>query len=201
MRRIGALAAIVATAAAAADVPPPTIPSVESLRETRVNVQPATTISLGAVNIALESSTFGDASELGAAPLGHSGDAGEFAMWVCFTLSHEKQRLWLTSSELGGRTYIDGLVAEIIPSGTPPTDSCPELPKRFRPIHLDFGVWLGTSIEALKRHFGRPTLNRDHSIEFAYVGKRGEYDVTSTLIVRLANNRIATLHASHTTTN
>jgi hypothetical protein len=201
MRRFVALAVIVVAAAASAAVAPPTVPSLASLKEIRIGVQPATGVSLGAVNLTFESSTFGDASELGPAPVGHKGDASESVMWVCYTLPQEMQRLWLTSSELGGRTYIDGLVAEVIPGGTPTPDDCPELPKRFRHIHMDHGVWLGTPIGALKRQFGQPTNIHNGTLEFTYSGKSGEYDVESTLIVRLIGNRVVALHASHSTTN
>ncbi len=201
MRRLVAMAAILVMRQAVADVPPPTIPSLESLKETRVSVQPATSVSLGKLSISLESSTFADASVLGPAPVGQRGDASAFVMWVCFTLPQEVQRLWLTSSELGGRKYIDSLVAKVIPSGTPATDDCPELPKRFRRIHIDHGVWLGTSLDALKRQFGSPTQNGDGTLNFTYIGTRGEFDVASILIVRLIDNKVVTLHASHTTTN
>ncbi len=196
-----ATAAIAGANFTGAAVAPPTISTPDALRETNVTVQPATTVSLGAAQIIFESSTFADIARFGSAPIGQRGDASEFVMWECFTLSQERQRLWLTSSELGGRKFIDGAVAELIANEIPASPACPELPGKFRPVHLDFGVWLGTSIEELKRHFGRPTSNPDGTLYFSYVGTKAEYDVLSTLIVRVKNKRVVAIHASHTTTN
>jgi len=192
---------VVVMRSAVAAVPPPMISTLDTLNGTRAPVQPATSLSLGSTNVAFETSTFADISIIGSAPIGQHGDAAGFEMWVCYTLSNEKQRLWLTSGELGGHEYIDGAVAQLLPSGTPATTDCPELPSRYRPVHLDFGVWIGTLIQELTRHFGQPTQCRDGSLYFAYSGKDGEYDVTDTLIVRLVNNRVVALRANHITTN
>ena len=180
---------------------PPTMSTLDSITGARAPVQPATTLSLGPLHVDFERSTFSDIAIIGPAPLGQHGDAAGFERWVCFTVTTQKQRIWLTSNELGGHEYINGVVAQLIPNGMPATADCPELPQKYIPAHLDFDFWLGTSIDKLKHRFGAPTQSEDGSLYFAYIGKDREYDVTNTLAVRLDKGRVVALRAIHITTN
>ena len=200
MNPFAAILAVAALGPVASSSPPPTLPF-DTIGETRASVQPVTFLTLGATQIKFESSTFADVAKFSAAPIGQRGDASEFEMWICFTLSDVKQRLWLTSSELGGRKFIDGAVAARLPNRAHATTDCPELPKAFRPAHLDNGVWLGTSVDSLTQLFGPPSVGPGGWLSFAYLGKDGEYDVGSSLLVRVSNKRVVALLASHTTTN
>ena len=200
MNRAAAAAVSILAGSAMAAEPPP-ISTLDSITGASAPVQPATALSLGSLQVTLEKSTFSDIAEIAPAPPGQHGDAAGFEMWVCFTITGTRQRLWLTSDEIGGHKYINGVVAELIRNGIRATSDCPALPKTYLPAHLDFGVWLGTSINELEKHLGAPTWTQDGALYFAYIGKDSEYDVTNTLIVRLDKGKVVALRALHITTN
>ena len=201
MERTGLPLAILGSLAAAAAhaVPPPRSP-IESVETIRSGVEPAAGLVLGSFAIVFESTTFADVARLGHAPIEQAGDAGGFVMWVCFTLSTERQRIWLTSGPLGGRKYVTGSVAQVLPPGTTATPDCPELPTEFRGVQLDSDVWLGSALEELQRRFG-PSAQTGSIAYFAYLGKDRDYDVLSTLVVQLEDQRVVALYANRVTTN
>jgi hypothetical protein len=191
--------ALLLGAAAASTAPPPQSP-IDNVETTESRVEPATGVSLGSFKVTFESTTFTDLARLGDAPIAQMGDAGEFVMWVCFTLSRDRQRLWFTSSELGGRKYVTGAIAQVLPADASASPDCPELPTQFRPVRLDSGAWLGTTLENLQQQFG-PPWKTGSTAQFAYLGKDREYDVMSTLVVELEDQRVVALYANHSTTN
>ena len=184
---------------AVAGSPPPELPDID-IKNTQSNVQPATGLTLGTFKVTFETTTFANIANVSPAPLGQQGDAGGFVMWVCFTLTEERQRVWLTSSELGGQKVINGASAQVLVQGAAPTSDCPELPSQFKPVQLDSGVWLGSSIDELQRKLGPPTTG-DRVAYFAHLAKDRDNDVMSTLVVRLKDQRVEMLQAGHTTTN
>jgi hypothetical protein len=138
---------------------------------------------------------------LGPAPIGQHGDAGEAETWVCYTLAKPYARLWLTSSELGGGIYVDGLVAkQISPEAVVPLE-CPQLDANYASISVDNDIWLGEPVEEVATRLGPPNKAPGSLLYYAYQGKDGDFDVTSELVLRVHAGHITELHAAHTETN
>ena len=123
-------------------------------------------------------------------------------MWVCYTLPEARQRLWLTSSEIGGRQYINGATAEVVTDlSVRVTPDCPALPPRYRPVRFDSDLWLGDRSARLAKRLGQPTDIYGPVRLYAYEKPQSRFDVSSILAVRLNGGRIVALYASHLTTN
>jgi len=182
-------------------LPPPTWPA-SDIKPIGTDIQPATGVTLDSFHVTFEKTTFHDVlGALGAAPVQHQGDAGEFLMWVCYTLPDVHARVWLTSSELGGHKYIDGMVAKQLESTDTKTSLCPVATRQIAVVSLDHGIWLGSSVEKIKNILGIANGAPASVISYTYQGKDGEFDVDSFLALKMRKNQVTELYASHTTTN
>lgn len=123
----------------------------QTVRHSRARGPPVTGLTLGRFHVRFEKTTFSAVTRIAPAPVGTRGDAGGFQAWVRYTLPVGHQRLWLTSSELGGGRYINGAVAIRFVQPRRTSAQCPELPARYRPVHLDGGLWLGASVATIER--------------------------------------------------
>ena len=187
-----------------ADEPPPPPKWAEGLilSET-AKVDPVSPLTMGSKVIVLEKTPLAEVlSAVGSGEIHTQGDAGEFVAWLCYTVTspETKQRLWLTSSELGGGTIIDGMSATEIPATTTPNNKCPELPGKFQPLHLGKNVWLGATASELQRKLGT-TKKTGNLLLYIYSGKQNEYDVMGTLAIEISHSRAVAIHAVHSTTN
>ena len=181
--------------------PPPPWP-VPDIKTSPITFQPITGITLGSFNVVFERTTFKDViAALGEAPIQQRGDGGEFQMWVCYTLAASQTRIWLTSSELGGEEYIDGMVATRIPVTAKSNADCPSLGGEYASASIDRGIWLGATLKTVKATLGRPNKSPRSIIYYAYDGTEGGFDVNSTLALRMHNNIVTELHAVHSATN
>lgn len=182
-------------------LPPPEWP-VPDIKPSGTKTQPVTGVTLGSFHVILETTTFKDILDaLGSAPVGQQGDASEFLMWVCYTVPAVHARIWLTSSELGGRKYIDGMVARQIGLGEAENPMCPVPVGQTTIAFIDNGLWLGESVETVKSILGTPNTAPASGIYYLYEGKDGEFDIDSLLAMKVHENRVSELYASHTTTN
>jgi len=185
----------------ASSAPPPSWP-VPDIKTSSISTQPVTGVTLGSFEVVFERTTFKDVvGALGEAPIQQQGDAGEFQMWVCYTLVASHARVWLTSSELGGQKYIDGMVALRISSDVKSSPECPDLGSQHALAAIDRGIWLGTPLQKVKAILGRPNKSPKAVIYYSYAGKDGTFDVNSTLALRMRNNIVTELHAMHSATN
>jgi hypothetical protein len=199
---VAAIALLVAGAARGESaLPPPTWP-VPDIKPTGTHIQPVTGVTLDSFHITLEKTTFNDVlGALGRAPIQHQGDAGEFLMWVCYTLPDIHARIWFTSSELGGQKYIDGMVAKQLRPTEAKTSLCPVAIRQITVVSIDNGIWLGKDIKKIKRILGTANKATASVIYYTYEGKDGEFDVDSVLALKIHKDRVTELHANHTTTN
>ncbi|NGY06618.1 hypothetical protein G7Y85_17725 [Solimonas terrae] len=199
---VAALAFVtVGVAQAGNPIPPPSWP-VPDIRPSGTKMQPVTGVTVGAFRVTFERTTFKDIlSALGPAPIGQRGDAGEFQMWMCYTLPAAHERIWLTSSELGGQEYIDGMVAKQLKSAEPYTSQCPVPSGEAANVSIDNGIRLGESVDKIKSILGAPNHAPSSVIYYLYEGKDGEFDISSVLALKLNEGRVTELHANHTTTN
>lgn len=182
-------------------LPPPAWP-VPDIRPSGTRFQPATGITLGSLHVAFEKTTFDDVRHgLGLAPIGRQGEAGEFLMWVCYTLPTAHARIWLTSSELGEERFIDGMVAKQLQDGEAESALCPVPINGADVVSIDNGIWLGDPVEKIKGILGTPNEAPASVIYYLYEGKDGEFDITSLLALRIHEGRVTELHAEHSATN
>ena len=196
-----ALTLVFGVAHAAEPIPPPAWP-VPDIKPSPLPHQPVTGITIGRFAIKLEQTTFKDVtSHLGSAPIGQRGDAGEFQMWVCYSLPEAHARVWLTSSELGGREYIDGFVARREPRNVVAEAECPAIIGVSSIVVADRGIGLGSSENSIIATLGKPSVAPNSVIYYAYLGKDGEYDVSSVLALKINKGEVIEIHATHSTTN
>jgi hypothetical protein len=182
-------------------LPPPTWP-VPHIKPTGTRIQPVTGVTLDSFHVTFEKTTFNDVlGVLGTTPIRHQGDAGEFLMWVCYTLPDVHARVWLTSGELGGQRYIDGMVAKQLKSTEAETSLCPAAIRQITFVSIDNGIWLGQAAEKIKSILGIANKAPASVIYYTYEGKDGEFDVDSVLALKINKNRVTELHANHTSTN
>lgn len=182
-------------------IPPPSWP-VPDIRPSGTTTQPATGVTVGAFHVTFEKTTFKDIlAALGPAPVGRQGDAGEFQMWVCYTIPAARARLWLTSSELGGQEYIDGMVAKQLTGAQSQNSSCPVPIGETAIVSIDNGIWLGASVNKIKDILGTPNNGPASVIYYLYEGKDGEFDISSILALKINRGIVIELHANYTATN
>lgn len=202
--QIAFVAVLFTAPAAAADdsVPPPAWWGGDTVTATTSH-DPVVPLRMGSLEVTLEKTSLKEVqSTIGVGEIHSHGDASEALAWLCYTVSasNSKQRLWLSSGEMGGLTIIDGVSAMVIPTKLSPTAGCPELPQRFMPLRFANGIWLGASEERFQKSFGKVKKVKD-ARAYIYLGKDGEYDVIGSLNVRFKNNASVAIFANHVTSN
>ena len=196
-------ALFIASAAFAADdgVPPPTWGGGSVTATT--SHDPVVPLRMGSLEVTLEKTSLKEVqSTIGVGKIYSHGDASEALAWLCYTVStsNPKQRLWLSSGEMGGLTIIDGVSAVAIPTNVSPSADCPELPQRYMPLRFANGIWLGASEMKFQKFFGEVKKVKD-ARAYIYIGKEGEYDVIGSLNVRFKNRASVAIFANHVTSN
>lgn len=181
MSRLFALATIgllVATTTSAASqtsglpIPPPDTPIESANLKPTLHRPPSVGISLGDLHVRFEKSTLADIQQkIGAGIIAHRGDAGDSLTWLCYTIPyvHDTTRLWLSSGELEGNTYVSSATAELSHGAIPATSQCPDLPLRFRHIALDHALWLGMPNARFDKALGNPSHEREGWRMFNYL--------------------------------
>ena len=196
-------ALFIAPGASAADdgVPPPAWD--DDSVTTTTSHDPVVPLRMGSLEVTLEKTSLKEVqSAIGVGEIYSHGDASEALAWLCYTVStsNPKQRLWLSSGEMGGLTIINSVSAVVIPTKVSPSAGCPELPQRYMPLRFANGIWLGASEERFQKSFGKVKKVKD-ARAYIYIGKDGEYDVIGSLNVRFKNNASVAIFANHVTSN
>jgi hypothetical protein len=125
--------------------------------------------------------------------------------WLCFTILGDgaAQRIWFTSDdEMGGGT-ITGIIATVLPASTRPT-ACPTLQNAMQPVHLDNGMWIGSTSNELTQVFGYAPRNRQGWSSYLYSGsvtltehgKGVEFDVVNALEFDVHKGKIRAIRLS-----
>lgn len=197
-------------------VPPPKYPGGDVAPLGTIIIKPVTVLRLGKFAVQLEITPLSDVQKtMKAGMIQHHGDASESLSWLCYTIQEgiERQRVWISSSEMGGGKIVTGVTAEQINNASIHNEYCPLLPKKFRPIKLDHDIWIGTNIMDLERLLGKP-LSVDGDVRiYDYVGKKKgmykdlgdntekvvDYDEISSLVIRVRNGKVISLWASKVT--
>jgi hypothetical protein len=183
-------------------IPPPPSAELDTAGDpAMISRDPTSSLRIGTLDIVLEKTTMASVLDtLGVGRIDHRGDAGESTYWICYTASAQGQRIWLTSDELHGGRYVDGVTAIALSGPTAPTDACPELPASAAPIRPAQGPWLGASPAETFARFGEASQDGDRW-SYGYLGKEGGYDVYATLVMRFTGERATYVLMGRETTN
>ena len=179
---------------------PPNWPVVDD--KTNLTQDPATRVVFGKFELILEKTTLEELrTAIGSGKITHQGDASESLTWLCYTLaSPTMQRIWLSSSELGGGSVIDGISALEIDSAKTAIAECPTLPEKFQPVHLLNQTWIGSSEKVILQQLGKQ--NKSSTIwTYIYNGKEGEFSVTSMVVIHLQAGKAMAIDISHSTSD
>ena len=168
-------------------------------------------LHLGSFSATFEETRLDDIRQrIGTGHADRAGDASESIRWYCYSLPG--QLVWLVSGEMGGGERLTSVAAQSIEPSDPRRPSCPTIPESLRPVTLEFG-WLGTSRGLLEEALGKPSLVRGDWLAFHYVEKvrrpyksppdaqarEVDFDVASSIYVRIEEGIVAELHANHVT--
>jgi hypothetical protein len=87
---------------------------------------------------------------------------------------------------------------------TKPTADCPFLPANMRSVAFNGRLWLGVRERTVESVLGPPSLRRGPWRSFDFQGKipgacQGGFDLTSWLVTKTENNRVALIAAGQIT--
>jgi hypothetical protein len=182
------------------DAPPPWPATRDS--PAAAAVDPVRPLLMGSLRVVLDATTLADVrAALGTGVLARQGRGTDELDWLCYTLTDAApaQRLWLTSSELS-RGRIDGVTAVDLPAGAAASIPCPEMPARFKPVHFDDGLWLGTPSAELRRALGMPA-RAGAAFASMFHGRSGNLDLIGSLMIEFRGARATAIHVAHATQN
>ena len=182
-------------------LPPPNMGNYSVIASTACD--PVFPVQMGALEITLEKTSLKKIqSEIGVGEIYNHGDASEALAWICYTISTSKpkQRVWLSSGEMGGLDVIDGITALELPATAYSSKSCPELPQQFSPLRFTNGTWLGMPEKAFIKAYGKGKKEKDVN-SYVYIGKNGKYDIIGSLNVHFKNQVLVAINVNHVTSN
>jgi hypothetical protein len=174
----------------------------EAAFEANTKQDPVGPLKLGHLNVTLERTTLEEViTAIGAGSIKRQGDASESVAWICYTAKLPTiQRIWLTSSELGGGSVIDGVSAVLLAPSDPIVEGCPELPSKFQPAQIANGIWINSSDQSIRKNIGDHKM-ANSIMTYIYFGKQGEFDVTGAIAIRMKNGKATEINITHNTTN
>ena len=116
------------------------------------------------------------------------GDASEAVVWLCYTLP-QNQRIWLSSGELAGGTYIDEVDMVALPASTSASAQCPAIQAK---THNVDGVSLGMTKANVRARLGPPSRQQGdwliYKYETAITIGGARYDVLGSIDVHFTGN-------------
>jgi hypothetical protein len=178
---------------------PPKLPDMNDLPSTQKSV-PVTEVTLGTLPVKFEITSLLDVKK--ATKRGrilHRGDAGESEYALCYTIAigHARERIWLSSGELGGPEHsIESFYATA--GSHIASNSCPALPTRLRPVSISNSLWLGQKASYITRRLGQPSVKKDGWWLYSYSGKASnDLDVSATFGAKVANGIVVGLFVNH----
>lgn len=170
--------------------------------------QPTRGARLGKFRITFEKTTLAEVMRavLGGTIL-HNGDAGGSVYWLCYSDPGAGyiDRIWIQSSgEMGGP---DQAVTEITAArlhNSRQSAECPLLPANLRSVAFDGQLWLGAKEKQVESVLGPPSLRHGPWRSFDFQGKvagrcQGGFDLTSWLVTKTENGRVALIAAGQIT--
>jgi len=200
---------------AVAQAPPPLPGSQETrVADGSLRATPVAKVSLGAIEVALETTTLMNVQEaLAHTSIQHAGDAGDSMYWLCYTLPNpnHRQRVWIVSDgEMGGTEhFVTSIVMTKLTVTDKETTECPAAPANVGPAVVDNGLKLGASTDKIREVMGRAPGASDGWWSYRYQGKTSiqrhgksvAFDVTASLDVKLRRGRAIAIRVTQITSS
>jgi hypothetical protein len=162
---------------------------------------PVVPLHLGALVVVLEKTTLADVQRAtGVGEVHHHGDASESLHWLCYSLPATNDRVWLSSSEMGGGTVIDEVLAQRYGDGLPRLAACPALPEALASLRFGDDFALGATPEQAQRTFGKPKPAAE-DWHYIYDGGDGQFMVSGEASVHFTAGRVSGVRLSQGTSN
>lgn len=162
---------------------------------------PVVTVHLGSLDIVLEKTTLGEVQRAaGVGEVRHRGDASESLHWLCYSLPATNDRVWFSSSEMGGGTVIDGVIAQRHGDGLPRRAACPAMPEALASLRFGDGFALGATPEQAQRTFGKPRAAGENW-HYIHYGLDGEFEVSGEASLRFTDGRVSGVRLFQGTSN
>jgi hypothetical protein len=183
--------------------PPPLWPNSTTVRP-NAKIDPARSLFLGDRKVVLEETKLKEILSVAPAKIQEQVDAGESLAWVCYTLENDRERLWLSSDEMGGMEYINSAVLTEIPATDTSSEDCPQLPGALTPVRFKPDVRIGRTLVDVEKKFGKSTRTGNAAyfeFEKNQVTTQGEWDTSGTMVLRVLHGKITAIHISHSTSN
>lgn len=220
-RRLTQYAVIVGTATAlaisiaTAQEPPAALLSDSVAPGRTLPFKPAPGLTVGSLHVVPETTTL---RSLGLETMNfvvrdfrRPGAASGNFQWLCFTVTNGPvpQRIWFSSDDEMGAGTVTGILATTLGSSAKATETCPELQKQFRPVKLDNGIWLGSTVDELKHSLGYEPRTRDGWFGYLYTarvtlsvrGRKQDFEVGNSLEVDVRRGTITSIRISQITSN
>jgi hypothetical protein len=162
---------------------------------------PVVPLHLGALVVVLEKTTLAEVQQAaGVGEVHHHGDASEALHWLCYSLPATNDRVWFTSSEMGGGTVIDGVIAQRFADSLSTWAACPALPAALTPLRIGDGFVLGATPEQTQRTFGKP-MPAGENWHYIHYGVDGDFEVTGEASVHFDGGRVSGVRLGQSTSN
>lgn len=192
-----------------AATPPPHIPVSPTPPRAVLQPSPFNEMTMGGLHVLLEKTSLDEVrAAASAGVIAHLGDAGASIYWLCYTNLNATpaERIWLVSDgEMGGREHsVSSVIAQRSPGAHASAD-CPAMPATLAPMKLESGIWLDTPPETARKILGAASFHSGNWESYDYQGKvpgscaGAGFDLTSSLMLRVAGKRIDTLRISRIT--
>lgn len=184
----------------ASHVSPPRWPVDQALENTAQNA-PGWPLRIGELSVVWNTTSLHDVmTAIGSGEIDTQGDAAESLSWLCYTLSDTTpaQRLWLTSSEMGGGAVIDGFAA--LETQAPAEPLCPRLPRRFLPVRLANGLWLGAAAAQVRKVLGEEKVPGQLQL-YVHTQDSGDQLVRAMMAVATKHARLTAMHLNYSTSD
>jgi hypothetical protein len=210
--RYAICSALLFASAALSLTPPPVVD--ESISDSEASwrspSKPSDGLTMGKLKLQYEETTLPEvltAIKLGS--IQHQGDAAGSVYWLCYTsiAGDEKARIWIEASgEMGGpENRITNIAVQRISDKNPLSD-CPALPKQFRTLRFNNGIWLGASEATVGSVFPSSLLRKDANGFIGYQGKvaddgrcDGGYDLLNSLYLTFQAGVVVAIDAGQVT--
>lgn len=163
--------------------------------------------NMGQLYIGFEATTLEEVRKaIGLGTIAHKGDAGDSVSWLCYTdvTAVPALRIWITSGELQGGKYVDGVIARTLTQGHPNAD-CPAPPVKMRPFRVPGANVLNSSSNAVMAVMGAPSHRKGEWWSFDFQGKvPGQcepdgFDYSNNLLLHFVNGKVMEIFTNHAT--
>ena len=186
---------------------PPPIHWPDQLPQASVPKEMIDSFRVAGFSIKFEETKLVEAQKRLGGSIGQHGDASNAEAWLCLRGTGASGRWisWLTSSEIGGLTWIDGFVWRRLAPNERPDRRCAALPVTSGGIVLPLSIHPGMKETEIRRIMGPPTISHGdalfYSHEHSIVLHNEEYTSSNDVVIVSRDGALWEISASRVTTN